>query len=356
MRKLLSLLVIAAILAGFAVPAYADVINENLTTMPENIAGDTVVTNNGTIETNNGTVGINNWEVGVNNGTVETNDDYVGTNNGTVETNDDIVSTNNGTVETNNDYVGNNGETGVVNKNNDYVSMNAGTVGINNGTVNINDGIVYNNNGTVVYNYGTVENAEGGVVTCNYGTIKNGGDVLYAVVYDDDMEKEPEELVGFFADNALNGEFTVMTKADAEAAGFVKAGYKLVGFTCGDKTYQPGAAATTDAPLFLVAMYDPITNEFIYVPAYSAGEMVGGVVTLKANRVMYRSAELAAKEITVDVDGAEVAADSYTVELDAEGDITITLSKAFLSTLTAGEHAMTICFANGIAYTFTFTK
>lgn len=415
MRKLLSLLVVVAILASFAIPAYAadNYLPKNETNGDIDTNYSYIGTNNGSIEnntpfgvvggsitTNNGTVTNNNGNVTTNNGTVTTNEGTVSTNgvNGTVETNNDRVTTNNGTVETNegtvvtnNGTVESNTENGTVNVNNGTIEINNGTVGsstpilglttngnngtieINNGTVainkegaeiGINTGVVESNHGTIEVNFGEVNNETANIIFGGNGTVETNfgkvtekdGTVRLAIVYHDEMDEEGAALI-VCAEDAINGQYTIMSAEAAAAAGFVKTGYELVGFTDFDGVeFNFGATGTTDAVMYLIAMYNPITHEVVYVPAYTAQKMVGGVETLKANRVLYRSAEQAANAITVKVDGTEVEADNYTVELDDSYNVIITLSDAFLGTLSAGDHVMTIYMASGYVFTVPFTK
>lgn len=365
-RKLFSLLLVAALLAGLAVPAMAK----------DNPAGERIDCNTEEIDTNYGSIfdngvfnaGVNNeWVVKDNQGTIAFNNSEVDTNSeaGTVTRNDGTVGTNEGTVK-------NNTPNGKITANYGNVELNAGTVEKNmeEGTVKMKGAA------TKVSEDGKSVSVGGGTVLENYGTVvvtdfNNNETKIYAVVAEDTAVKDADgKTIGYDAFmQAVNGEFKMPTLEDAQEAAkkYLPEGAVLTGMKDrdSDTMYEFDKECTTDKVLYLVAVYNPATGavEYVEVPEYAVPAYVleefqaeSGAAVLKMNTVLYSDAEMAKKEIKVQVDDVEVSTEDYELTLDKDFNIVVTFTDAFLSKLPAGEHNLTLHFANGNVYRITLNK
>lgn len=323
---------------------------------------DTItVATNGGLKANNGDVTTNNGTIAANNGTVSDNNGTVVVNVGTVEENDGKVEINFGEVVVDREsFIG--------------ITTSLGTVDVNYGTVTDNG---YADDITIKYDAETETIILNNNETTNLGIIVDKVDcrntnTYVAVVYEDteveaewtEAQQKALETAGKLEDakqyegvqQAVNGTFTVYSAEKAAEMGISKEGYTLVSFedAAGNIYKFSATVENVKNPLFLKAVYEAIRHGV----AYTADDFSNATktATLVMRRVLYTDAELAAKEMTVKVNGELVSSSDYTVSIDENGNILVTFTDAFMATLAAGEHHLQIKFANGLVYNLTIVK
>lgn len=410
MKRFAALLLALLLVASVSPFAAAGTVPDNPTgsTVGEIAAGDTmkvnsgIVTDNlGEIDTNYGTVATNNSNVVTNNSTVTTNNGAVVVNNGTVETNAGTVTSNAGTLAANTENglvtlnAGNVKENaGTVTKNTGIVAVNAGegivslnntdgTVVENSGTVTENDGTVKTNNANVSTNRGTVADNESNV-DFNYGTVtENNG----TVAVNANTVKTNRGKVGMQPSGTVETNYGVVTDGRLLADGTISYGFDtLVGINYASGKSRSRQvleqAINPEETSYTIPSYADI---FSRVPSgkrfsawrdangvtYNPGETYSEVFGLDLTAILkYLPAPVCAANadgsaavtegravdlLEVSVDGTLITGDCYTVENAGYNASAFAFSEAFLATLFAGSHEVTLRFSNG-ACSFTFTK
>ena len=232
-KRFVSTLLALLLVCSLPVSAFAVEIDDCQKGEDKNIGPeDTMTNNNGTVTENYGILTNNYGKVTTNEGTITNNGTengkaYVSNNNGTVTNNYGTVSVNFKTVETNNGDVQHAWTYSKINTNNGTVwgTMTESEIITNNGTVRENAGTVVTNNTT-----GTVTNLDEGIVTTNYGTVKQGNTTWYGVQVDNDGTPTLEQKEA--------GEVLDLTQ-------FTKEGYELTGYT---RYYQMSVNGVEELP------------------------------------------------------------------------------------------------------------
>ena len=381
-------------------------VSENSEGFVLNINDGTVNTNNGTVEVNNGTVETNNGIVETNNGTVETNAEAgsVSENNGTVKTNNGFVNNITGTIENNNNCV-ENGGTVTVNSGSVYngiLGEDQPTVIFNSGEVNYcetpdevkyNAGEVYidyadgDSFERVTY-YGVVyanESGEGSLLpqALNEQLLENSADaesILTGLVSSGDLVFTA--AVSDSGNSAKNGIIKLLTEAEIS---FKKAGCTLGGWLDANNNnaaYSVGQTVNVTAPLWLIPDWvlipvptvadvpenaGPQQAEIISAPVYivpaaspktNSKKLKSFEITVAPSdprvtkeeelpvAALRLSAELAEilndLKLQIEFDGEMLASDCFSLTFHDDGTVTLLFSSTFLSTITEGEHEITL--------------